>query len=1362
MNFSVYKKHMLKLGLIPASALAFTSNAQAAQPTNAYEWDIKFIRKVLDTRQQSDFMDFGLLELQRLEKEYTDPKRQQELALYKAAFYSYLKQGRRFDETIALITEDSPFYPQSRMLMGIHTAPSDQGQAIGYLVEYFKLVPKPGESDLDVKEWKNSIFLLSKLYEMTGKVKEAVETIDLVKELPEGTSARDLYYRKASIILRSQEELVLSGKKADAKLVDEALALLEENVWETDTIGILSMVEKARAFYVQGNPKKAMGEIKTITPTLKDFQGQMLKQLSEKQVETDSPIAPALLIFSRSAVELAKTDKARAVAYYSAALKQLAALRQRYEPSEAAADALTLIADLKEKLTKDFAWTNDKFAAISEVLVSETGEMKLLQAQATTAFANKNFKEAEALYKSAFEKAGDSSDGEDIFFYMVMSAMQNADGRLNNEGKFEELETLGNEFIKKYPKSTKVSDILYRIGSFYIVASKDKEGDEKVKFRRLAQPWFDRYVDIEPFDERAATLRLMGLNDQYTQLKTAHHKAQLIADDAEKRTKQAEINDSLNALIASLTIMVNDYEGTAQSNQARSIIGQCYVMLEQYEMAAEAFKAYAETLNDPEKVKDRIAMMLNASQYLTLAEKWEEAQQTLDQLIAEIGTSEDLIEEKAAAMFRKAQVFTTQSRGFDIEAFELKKTIAEEKNQIRSYQIELSKLTQQAEELALAKKRMVDAHSEDLDGARGYKLSDIDGGNLKGDNPDDAAKLNKAKETFRRAESGRLSGEPARIADMKARAYEAINTGDAEIKKIEAQRSNAQATIDKNERSIDPRKALLASKRKQLETAESKFAKEQEKLNGLRERVFEFKEKLSAPTLGDVAKAELQQGLTEVLEEVSSYKKEYDKALASYETQSSKLRTELREGKEQLETWQQEIEESRRILNDTVAVLKLYKAQKTYGESLLATAKVAEEKLANDRKVFGGQLSLAEQDKDIARLVEATKKTHALESAWMAERVAVNEQQVAAKNATIAKVEQAIADHEAGILPLEQNGRKVKAEEVKAYESFLAEFPDNEKFGAQAYARAGNLYAYLGQSDKSSKYLKTLKDKYPQDPAVKTSMRELAKAYLDLNDYSRAATTFEKEIIPRAQEFTAGQLVAMQDLCLTSYSDAQPLSKKMLKVVVDLGKEVEKMATRRGDQQELAKKYLGQVYNMSMQALSAEEKWSEVVTVADKLLKRNPNSKFQFDAYYLKGMAAAAQGKYDEAVTNFAGVFRSPDQTQILQASYQSILAKEQKLKKTTGNEARHKLASEIAGELGIAVMSVPPGDEMLAEIHEDCYVRLVKLLRQLGNRQLATEKAAAYRKAYPNGKRAGAIQNALTTSADSSLAAPKPAPTQK
>ncbi len=1134
----------------------------AAMAVDEFSYDWRLAKELQEHQALADYAG-RQIQIMLLNPRYAEHK--EPLQLEQARILYNTGRSAQADAIVAQIPSASPAGLNARLLQARAAfSRKDLATAKKLYADYFAKQDKPVDDSEDaIREFRQAVVIYSKVFEQEGNAVQSGKILDLLAKIPkdgdDAISERELRFRKAKQVLDTLEQSSLDGKPVDSKVVDGVRTDLEKLQWSTDMIMARSMVEVARAYYLQKNYDQALKTIKNSKGVFVDFD-QALK--AEKKSDL-SPLPGAWLYFAKAQIallpQLKAKDPAAAEKMLSDVIQLLQKIREQYPKSEFAVPATTEYsrarALTKSLFNKEPAGATAAAGGDARTPAVDEGALMVKIQEATQFASAKKPAEAADLYLAALQGLGRHNLPATIEAGAGLAATYTA----LNKPLLAQAAVLYLSDIA--PEDDAVQQALFQTGQALAIGAKTIPDITK----REAQiddgmMLFERLVQIAPRHPRAPDLAYAVAENLYGRASGLGKQTQGMPEGPAKEQLKNRAREAYLAAVPKYLAVTQLFPAHERAVRSWYKLGWIYYSTDNPEKAAAAFLKYvAEESNpDPKIGEDRLEAKFRAADQMLFNNRPEEARVQLQELLVWLEPAEaatrNLDLNSAVAKRVKEDATAYLAWSYDLQGEGLRPKIAGLENRIAEGRARAEEIDARRAQIT----RSLDNFAAEQDKARKEETA-LEKALTSEPGVTERAKIF-AEET--QGKSGPELEIAKRIAEDKVQkiASEAVKNEQTRLRGEAGELKEERETLFRLKDEQDGRLKLLttraATAKPEAADAEARLADADSKWTSAQKAVTEW--------IAALAKAQTEN--TKLDQDTESLK------AAVAQAKDTDTRDEARRAWQQAMGRLREVQKQLRDLRDQeVRMLKLQKTDLPELQQKKAQAATAATAARSRATGLEAEQRLAEAEGSLIRArLEAGNRAEARNAAAVnvlknkgisgipndPEYAAATKAEIDARRKTLAgreamdtvrtadlrKEDAAIVTERAELgktleamqaerQPQQKRIIELKTEAETRFCAYLAAYPQGKQI-PDVLSRRGTILLELKRIDDSKRVLTELSTKFPESKAAKQAYFNMGRALFETGDTAAAAEAFAKALTT-ARDLPAGNLTYIVEKMLS-------------------------------------------------------------------------------------------------------------------------------------------------------------------------------------------------------------------------------------
>lgn len=542
-----------------------------------------------------------------------------------AMTYFAMNKADMGEKIIASIPQTSKYYADSMRVVGIEAVKKGKNDiGIKNLEEYFaKIKSEMPTSKSGIDNFKEAIGYLSHVYKQSGNAEKAAEVVgrmawlkESAGEVKETGGAQSADKREADLLscqakLDAIEHQVLAGKTGWETTADSCIKILKELMWINDSIAAFASIEIARAYFFLGRLDDAIKELEDPSRQYSAFDDAF----KEEKMLGNAPAPFAL--FWKAKAYIAKAQKASGnddkIKSYSAAMKALYTIVDKYDEFFRFQDTANLFLDTKEKLIQ--LGKTVKFPDSIEEKLQKGGAN--VPPEAEKYFNDEKFAQAEPLFQEAAVKARKNT--KDIPAILAKLAYC----YVRNEKPLEAL-TVASYLAEYFPKFENTPLTLLQVGEY--LWNKKQIDDALIVY--------EDYVRNCPADQYAGAISARIAKVYYDRATEMSKEAEKLPQGQEKLEKTNAAREAFRQAIPKYERIVDNYLQSEHGPQSAYLLAYCKTYAKDLKGGAEMFIRYCEIdskRKNPNLENIADAKLRTADNYFQLAGNLEKEAKALEE-----------------------------------------------------------------------------------------------------------------------------------------------------------------------------------------------------------------------------------------------------------------------------------------------------------------------------------------------------------------------------------------------------------------------------------------------------------------------------------------------------------------------------------------------------------------------------------------------------------------------------------------------------------------------------------------------------------------------------------------------------------
>lgn len=535
------------------------------------------------------------------------PKDVDLLYIQKGLTYFLMNKPDDANKIISSIRPISPYYPDSRRILGIEAVKKGKNDlAVQALEDYFKVFLKnPPATKTGEKEFLYAIEYLKHAYTMLGRSRDVERVVKyreaLQKEKGDKRETSLLTYQAK---LDSVEKLIADGGSGWNITANSVLPPLSELIWEQDLIAALAYIEKARAYFFLGRFDDALKEIE-------DKNSKALIDAFDEGYEKEKMFYNAPSVHARfwhGKILLGKAKKAvnkdEQIALYKKAIHDFYKIISDYEAFPRADDAISAFNEIEEALRK-----LGKIVKLPpEFKQKLAGAPSFSIKKADQFFADNQYDKAIPLYLEAFHKSRRAKGSSGILSRLAYSFVKT--------GQTLEAMAVAGYLADNFQKSSKTPLALLQVGEFlWNEANKHGKGDP-LYYNKIddALSVYEDYLRNCPTDQYADEISARVAKVSYDLASSLAEEANKLPQGSkEKIEKNKEARDAFRKAIPHYQRIIDNYAPTDFGINSFYYLAWCHTNTKEYLKGAELFLIFCDKeINREDKAKKDLTKLADS------------------------------------------------------------------------------------------------------------------------------------------------------------------------------------------------------------------------------------------------------------------------------------------------------------------------------------------------------------------------------------------------------------------------------------------------------------------------------------------------------------------------------------------------------------------------------------------------------------------------------------------------------------------------------------------------------------------------------------------------------------------------------
>ncbi len=512
------------------------------------------------------------------------------------------------EKTINSIASSSPYYPDSRRVMGIEAikrAKLDIG--ITALEGYFKVKLADPPKDEDGKnDFIEALNYLLYCYKEKGQATEAAKVVKYREALAEKdeTTQSPFGDREGMLLsiqtkLDTAEKLKEDGKTGWQPLANDAFKPLEELLWAgIDSIAALSYVEKTRALYILERYSDAL-QILTGEKTAAIING-FDEGYKKERIESQAPSVLATFIEGRiyqAQAAKASSDEEK-IKLNGKAVQKFYSILLKHEKFPKYEEVISGFSDCREKLEK----LGKKITIPEAVLKKLSRVVSFKKKEADRLYQDGKFAQAIPPYLEEIKKSrtgAQASENISILAYCYVKTDQALEAM-----------ALASYLGDYFPRYEKTPATLLQTGEY--LWKKNEISEAMVLYRH--------YLKTCPTDQYAGAISARVAKYFYDKAADLAKQAKTLPIGQERASKNNEARQAFVDAIPYYKNIIGNFQHTEYGTSSFYLLGWCYFNSRQYFEAAQSFLDFC--ARESKAPKDKIQLGDIADAKLRTAEAY--------------------------------------------------------------------------------------------------------------------------------------------------------------------------------------------------------------------------------------------------------------------------------------------------------------------------------------------------------------------------------------------------------------------------------------------------------------------------------------------------------------------------------------------------------------------------------------------------------------------------------------------------------------------------------------------------------------------------------------------------------------------
>ncbi len=1318
-----------------------------------FSYDLRLIQALADIGMQ----DYASLQVDRMLAVY--PAKADRIHIAQARVFFQNNQRSQGNQVLDKVKPDSPFYAESRLLIGTMAAQrGDFVTAKDAFKQYFgKYSQPPTDSPEDVLPFREAVQLYAQVFIREGNAGEAAKVLDYLKNLKGEfkMTPGQVEYLKGQTILTAQDRRDEEGQAVQKEMVLATIQSLtklqlEEGVGNYPLL-VGTTIEMAHGYILLDQPDKAIETLRSVSEILVAVD----KQVSPRE----SPLASAFFYYGRAMKgkafeDFRKGNKDAAQEHLLAASKRFLKIMQDYDKSNFADPAMIEFGKIKELLKREFN------TEIEGPEVAGSAMMVALQ-EANRLFDARDWRGAAPLYLKALRAGRTTGKAPEIGMRLCYCY-----GQLQN---FLEAQAVAAFLAEIYPDATETADTQLQLGALIFQTSQATANPaEKELLIEEAMTVWDQFVTVAPQHRSAADIAFVVAENEYRKAEEVARKSAEVKDRAEREELKDQARHLYQHAIPKYQRMIDVFGYTPKGIRARYKLGWIYYSLENHQkQAAEVFSQYSVLESDPQHLEDRLQAKFRAAEQLMFSPEPEPSIPQFTELLSWLQPGNpqgfDAGSEKARAFREDASSYLGWA--YDLSAEALRPALQEIVGKKAAYQDSIKEQKNivvaaeaQAAEAAGIEQRAKEDFAEREKQIKGG-LPQPEAQALAEKLPE--AELAKWSEAERKIELPKRQQEARSLADRYRNQFLLDLAGEKE--QLEAEKTQVFEQHGTLKRDTESLAVLLTGRNEKFKNMNEDWGRLNEDLDRLNGDIENAKETLDAM---EETRNSLRTQLTEAMElfETGTAEEKRQARQAGLTTQAAlrKNAVEIEEATADLEVaasqdklerirrftqrkheLELQLAETRQFITQKTQELQLKEKQAAVREARLQGITRRQTQIdltiellrvtAEQRSAAAAEKGWGQVQNDALQAAEAVLQKTMEQTAFMQ---GLAQQAIADAKAMMDEANARMIELDQQRQPLADKFRAMKESAKTQFEQFLEAYPKSRHV-PENMSRLGSILIDFEQYAVAAQYLNKLAQDYPNHAAVKHALFNLGKAQYETGKVAEAKEAFLRQLKEIQELATATLNYIGRAMGEAGFPE---ISLQVNEELLRRGKDVEHK-----DFEMLSGKTRENLLFRAGQAAFDAGKMEKAISYMLELINLNQNS-----AHFFKAKIVLAQAKRLKQPPDLAGAIldlsdvrsRAQDETVVNQTMVEmakTFMAQDSAdgMRKAAGQLSQIVLVSD--GETLILAAENQPENQPFIE---EAFFLAAQCYAQLGDNDSRDTLVKSYRARFPGGKFSEQISN--------------------